>query len=182
MNKLVKVVAGVFSLIFGFCYAGGVDKPLSLLVERASLMQEVGVCKHKFNSPIYDAAQEIRVLQNAQNLAKENHLEMSTFLTFIQLQMDLSKQIEDFYWRNATEQELKQQSSDCLANYRDKVKKVDEQLYPAISKNIKAIRKDKKLILKLSELVKKQNIQGIPQDPSYLVLLANSLQNIKKAK
>nr|MCX3330429.1 hypothetical protein [Bacillus pacificus] len=74
------------------------------------------------------------------------------------------------------------QSSDCLANYRDKVKKVDEQLYPAISKNIKAIRKDKKLILKLSELVKKQNIQGIPQDPSYLVLLANSLQNIKKAK
>ncbi|MDE5007336.1 chorismate mutase, partial [Francisella tularensis subsp. holarctica] len=32
------------------------------------------------------------------------------------------------------------------------------------------------------ELVKKQNIQGIPQDPSYLVLLANRLQNIKKAK
>ncbi|MDE5031994.1 chorismate mutase, partial [Francisella tularensis subsp. holarctica] len=55
-------------------------------------------------------------------------------------------------------------------------------LYPAISKNIKAIRKDKKLILKLSELVKKQKIQGIPQDPSYVVLLANSLQNIKKAK
>ncbi|MDE5033923.1 chorismate mutase, partial [Francisella tularensis subsp. holarctica] len=76
----------------------------------------------------------------------------------IQLQMDLSKLIEDFYWRNATEQELKHQSSDCLANYRDKVKKVDEQLYPAIRKNIKAIRKDKKLILKLSELVKKQNI------------------------
>ncbi|MDE5037757.1 chorismate mutase, partial [Francisella tularensis] len=62
MNKLVKVVAGVFSLRFGFCYAGGVDKPLSLLVERASLMQEVGVCNHKFNSPIYDTAQEIRVL------------------------------------------------------------------------------------------------------------------------
>ncbi|MDE4980585.1 chorismate mutase, partial [Francisella tularensis subsp. holarctica] len=76
---------------------------LSLLVERASLMQEVGVCKHKYNSPIYDTAQEIRVLQNAQNLAKENQLEMNTFLTFIQLQMDLYKQIEDFYWRNATE-------------------------------------------------------------------------------
>ncbi|MBD5784342.1 chorismate mutase, partial [Francisella tularensis] len=58
MNKLVKVVAGVFSLIFGFCYAGEVDKPLSLLVERASLMQEVGVFKHKFNSHIYDTAQE----------------------------------------------------------------------------------------------------------------------------
>ncbi|MDE5002800.1 chorismate mutase, partial [Francisella tularensis subsp. holarctica] len=85
--------------------------------------------------PSYDTAQEIRVLQNAQNLAKENHLEMNTFLTFIQLQRDLSKQIEDFYWRNATEQELKQQSSECLANYSDKVKKVEEQLYPAIRKN-----------------------------------------------
>ena len=51
------------------------------------------MCKHKLNSPIYDAAQEIRVLQNAQNLAKENHLEMNSFLTFIQLQMYLSKQI-----------------------------------------------------------------------------------------
>ncbi|APC90757.1 MULTISPECIES: chorismate mutase [Francisella] len=180
MNKLLKV-AGVFSLMVGFCYAG-VDKPLGLLVERAALMQGVGVCKHKLNSPIYDAAQEIRVLQNAQNLAKENHLEMNSFLTFIQLQMDLSKQIEDYYWNNATQQQLEQQSSDCLANYRDKIKKVDEQLYPAISKNIKAIREDKELVIKLSELVKKQNIQGIPQDPNYLDLLASSLQNIKKAK
>ncbi|APD49664.1 chorismate mutase [Francisella hispaniensis] len=181
MNKLVKVVAGVFSLMFGFCYAG-VDKPLGLLVERAALMQGVGVCKHKFNSPIYDAAQEIRVLQNAQNLAKENHLETNSFLAFIQIQMDLSKQIEDYYWNNATQQQLEQQSTDCLVNYRDKVKKVDEQLYPAISKNIKAIRKDKRLNVKLGELVKKQNIQGIPQDPNYIDLLANSLQSIKKAK
>ena len=119
--------------------------------------------KHKLNSPIYDVAQEIRVLQNAQNLAKENHLEMNSFLTFIQLQMDLSKKIEDYYWKNATQQQLEQQSSDCLANYRDKIKKVDEQLYPAISKSIKAIIKDKELVTRLSELVKKKNIQGIPK-------------------
>ena len=36
MNKLLKV-AGVFSLMVGFCYAG-VDRSLGLLVERAALM------------------------------------------------------------------------------------------------------------------------------------------------
>lgn len=45
MKKLLKV-ARVFSLMVGLCYAG-VDKPLGLLVERAALMQGVGVCKHK---------------------------------------------------------------------------------------------------------------------------------------
>ena len=36
--------------------------------------------------------------------------------------------------------------------------------------------------MKLSEPVKKKNIQGIPQDPNYLDLLASSLQNVKKAR
>ena len=36
MNKLLKV-AGIFSLMVGFFYAG-FDKPLGLLVERAALM------------------------------------------------------------------------------------------------------------------------------------------------
>ncbi|WP_395166558.1 chorismate mutase [Francisella salimarina] len=177
MTKLLKIIA-LLAVMVGASYAS-VEKPLNLLVERASLMQGVGICKHKLNSPLYDADQELRVLQNAQALAKKNHLESNSFLIFIQLQMDLSKQIEDYYAKNATQQQLEQQSSDCLSIYRDKIKKVDEQLYPAISQNINEINKDKDLTTKLSEFVKKQNIKGIPQDPSYLELLANSLQSIK---
>ena len=77
--------------------------------------------------------------------------------------MDLSKKIEDYYWKNATQQQLEQQISGCLANYCDKIKKVDEQLYTAISKSIKAIIKDKELVMKLSKLIKKKNIKGIPK-------------------
>jgi chorismate mutase len=178
MNKLFQIII-LFSITLGFCYAG-VNKPLKLLVERAALMQDVGICKFKFKSSIYAAAQEIKVLKNAQSLAKANHLEINSFLTFIQLQMDLSKQIEDYYWRNATQQQLNQQGSDCLTKYRDSIKKIDEQLYPQISKNIEAIKKNKDLALKISELIKKQGIKGIPQDPDYINLLANSLQNLKK--
>ncbi|MED7788042.1 chorismate mutase [Francisella sp. 19X1-34] len=180
MKKLTKILA-LSSIALGVCYAG-VDKPLNLLVQRAALMQGVGICKSKIKGSIYDANQEIRVLQNAEKLAKQNKLEKSSFLTFIQLQMDLSKQIENYYLNNATQQQLEQQSSDCLTSYRDKIKKVDAQLYPAISKNIKSIHKDKKLESQLKKLVKKQNIKGIPQDPDYLDLIANSLQAIKKSK
>ncbi|MED7819134.1 MULTISPECIES: chorismate mutase [unclassified Francisella] len=180
MNKLTKILV-IFFVMFGFCYAS-VDQPLKLLVQRAALMQGVGICKSKLKGSIYDANQEISVLQNAKALAKQNNLEENSFLTFIQLQMDLSKQIENYYLNNATKQQLEQQSTDCLTNYRDKIKKVDAQLYPAISENIKSIRKDKKLASQISELVKKQNIKGIPQDPNYLDLVAYSLQNIKKAK
>lgn len=84
--------------------------------------------------------------------------------------------------KNATQQQLEEQSSDCLSIYRDKIKKVDEQLYPAISQNINEINKDKDLNKELSELVKKQNIKGIPQNPNYIELLANSLQSIKVAQ
>ncbi|BCD91971.1 chorismate mutase [Francisella halioticida] len=180
MNKSLKILA-LFFVMLSFCYAG-VDKPLDLLMQRAALMQGVGVCKLKLKSHIYDANQEIRVLQIAKKLAKQNELERNSFLTFIQLQMDLSKQIENYYINNATQQQLEQQGSDCLTNYRDKIKKVNVQLYLAISRNIESIKKDKNLVSQLRKLAKKQNIQGIPQDPNYLNLIASSLQNIKKSK
>ncbi|WP_150467801.1 chorismate mutase [Francisella sp. SYW-9] len=180
MEKIIKALI-LFSMLLGVCYAG-VNKPLNLLVQRAELMKGVGICKSKIKGSIYDANQEIRVLQNAAKLAKQNKLEKNSFLIFIQLQMDLSKQIEDYYLNNATQQQLEQQVSDCLTNYRDKIKKVDAQLYPAISKNIKSIHNDKKLASQLRKLVRKQNIKGIPQDPDYLDLIANSLQTIKKTK
>ncbi|QIW09172.1 chorismate mutase [Francisella sp. LA112445] len=178
MKRLIKVLV-LFSMLLGVCYAG-VNKPLNLLVQRAELMKGVGICKSKIKGSIYDASQEVRVLQNAEKLAKQNKLEKNSFLIFIQLQMDLSKQIENYYLNNATKQQLEQQGSDCLTNYRDKIKKVDEQLYPAISKNITSIHKNKNLESQLKKLVKKQDLKGIPQDPKYLGLIANSLQNIKK--
>ncbi len=178
MDKLIKVLILFFAML-SFCFAG-INKPLNLLVQRAALMQGVGVCKAKLKSSIYDANQEIRVLQNAKKLAKQNKLEEGSFLVFIQLQMDLSKQIEDYYLNNATQQQLDQQGSDCLTNYRDKIKKVDAKLYPAISKNIESIKKDKNLTSQLKKLVKKQNIKGVPQNPDYLGLVSNSLQNIQK--
>lgn len=53
-----------------------------------------------------------------------------------------------------------------------------------ISKSVKVIVKDKELVTKLSELVKKAKYSQhyIPQDQNYLNLLSSSLQNILKAK
>lgn len=177
MNKS-KIVLLMLFLSFSLSNAD-IYKPVSLLVKRAELMQKVGTCKKKVSSPLYDAGQELRVLQNAKQLANANNLETSSFLVFVQLQMDLSKQIENYYWANVTNKQLGSIDSNCLSIYRDKVKKVDEKLYPAISKNINAIKDDKHLYSRLSKLIKKQKIQGVPQDPDYIKLLTKSLQNIK---
>lgn len=178
--KKIKIIFPLLLLSFGLSNAG-VHEPISLLVKRAKLMQGVGVCKKKLNSSLYDAEQELRVLQNAKQLAKTNNLDISSFLVFIQLQMDLSKQIENYYWVDATSEQLDNLDPNCLTIYRDKIKKVDEKLYPAISENTDALSKDKHLYSQISRLIKKQKIQGVPQDPDYIKLLVASLQNIKVA-
>ena len=180
MNKLPGIIA-LFLVVTNFCYAE-INTPPKLLVERASLMQGVGICKAKFKSPIYDSAQELRVLQNAENLAEINNLDKATFLIFIQFQMDLSKQIEDYYWKNATPKQIEQEKAGCLADYRNKITEVDKKLYSAISENLELIKKDREIDLQLKKLVEKANIKGIPQDIDYISLLASSLQNIKFVK
>lgn len=180
MKKIISITALLFVLL-GMGNAS-IDNTLKLLADRAKLMKGVGICKLKTKGSIYDADQEIRVLQNAEVLAKSNDLERNSFLEFIQLQMDLSKQIESYYSDKATQKQIESMSSNCLTEYRDKIKKIDEQLYPVISKNIRAIKKDKKLTSQLREIVKEEGIKGIPQDPDYLDLIANSLQKIKKVK
>lgn len=177
MSKLLKILMPLI-VLFGASYAS-VDKPLKLIVQRAELMQGIGLCKLQTDSSIYDSAQERKVLQTAENIAKANHFDEKTFLIFIQLQMDLSKQIEAYYWQLGSKEQINSQTIDCLASYRVKIKNIDEQLYTSIGDNLQELQRDDRLVTKLEELVKEQQIKGIPQNPNYLDLIAQSLHQLR---
>ncbi|AXA33182.1 chorismate mutase [Francisella adeliensis] len=175
--KLFKTVILAF-VVIGVSYAGD-EQTIRLIMQRAKLMEGIGVCKLKLNSSLYDAEQEVKVLQNAESIAKKYNLGLDSLLVFIQLQMDLSKQIENYYVINTSKEEANKQSDKCLLEYRDKIKSIDIKLYPSIAKNLSSLVKDKNLRLNLYELSQKNKIKGIPGEPDYLGLISLSIKNIK---
>ena len=106
--------------------------------------------------------------------------------------MDLSKQIEDYWishWNSKINinDQSNNNDTDCLSNLRLKIQKIDENLYPDISKNLSKIEDipSKTLVHKLNKYFissKGNRMKGIPEHPDYLGLMATSLKQIQKIK
>jgi chorismate mutase len=190
MFKLFSLTLLSSVFITGYT-ASPLDTIINLMAKRASLMKNVASCKWHINNQVsaYSAKQEVAVLQNAKEVAHENNLNVNSLLIFIQMQMDLSKQVEAYWISHWNSSNINNQSNkydlDCLSNLRLKIQKIDEKLYPMISRNLAKIKiiPSNILVEKLNEYFinsKGKRIKGIPEKPDYLGLIATSLKGIQK--
>ena len=177
IKKSLMMAAVITSGAYGMnCENTKVQTVFNLISSRASLMQSVAADKYTQNKAPYAAAQEIKVLNHIEKIAEAQKLPLYPLLTFAQIQMDFSKQIEQ-YWLDTWHKDPQSfnKNHDSLETIRQKITLIDQKLYPAIKAAIPELRSCP--ISKLSTLFDQSmsNISGIPTKPNYNQIMIHAL-------
>lgn len=178
-----KILVGLIASIVvtnSFADCSDYNQLLNSIAKRTSYMQAVAANKYLTipQGNIYDAPQELKVLQNAQQQAHQLQLESNTLLQFTQIQMDLSKQIQAYwfnYWQKNPQFAPKPGQYPDLVTVRSQIKTIDEQIYPQLAGLIKVHSEcpTTQLGSNMSKLF--DSITGIPHAPDFGSLVANSV-------
>jgi len=159
----------------------------ALIVKRASYMKDVAATKYKMAKgsfvSLYDGDRELRVLKDASTKARGLNVSVSGLLCFVQLQMDLSKQIQAYWvqqWRAGSQARPLKVST--LASLRKKISEVDEQLYPSLMSALPALSRCsyKEVHAIVEEKFKSSSMFSDKYQSYFPDMLAFSLQAIPK--
>lgn len=77
-----------------------------LIYQRERLMKDVAAHKYLNNNPLFDASQELRVLRKAIQNSHHHQLPAVEVTLYAQILMDISKQIQAYYWIQWQQQQL----------------------------------------------------------------------------
>ena len=170
------------------CHTQLLQQPIQLMAQRAQIMKQVAAYKW-YNAPnhqatAYSAGQEVKVLQGTQALAKQLRLPTWALLVFVQIQMDLSKQIEAHwiqYWNlpsTPSDQKPTAKTLVDLSQLRQQITKIDSQLYPTISHAFSAI--DDCSVHQMYPVYQLYfgKIAGIPTQPNYGKVYLQALKGL----
>lgn len=171
------------------CDMNNANKVFQLMGKRASYMESVAAYKFFEKGNVYDSVQEISVLNNTQILANTYGLNRQSLLNFTQIQMDLSKQIEQYwikYWQLNPSRQPDKKSIIPLAQLRQQIKVIDNQLYPAIKLAEPSFNLCNQATLQQSFKSAFESVEGIPgpsaKNPTsvnFLDVMFNGVINVK---
>ncbi len=158
------------------CQTDTLKTVFKFVADRAQLMKFVAADKYEQKKPAYAAAQEIKVLNRVEQIAKDQGLPVYPLLIFAQVQMDLSKYIEE-YWLDQWRKDPASYQPDkmSLAQLRNEIGQIDAKLYPAIKDALESLKRcslstSSKLFLEAMKPVK-----GVPQEPDYTQIMLQAL-------
>lgn len=190
INKLKKVKKVCFMAVAltGVSHAADCDsskltKAFNLIAERAQVMQLVAADKYSDKTSIYAPARELHVLQNVQTIANKENLPLYPTLAFTQLQMDMSKFIEQ-YWLDkwlADPKSFNHKDLD-LSKLRTTISAVDESLYPTIKEALPSLKRCSLAISSKAFKEAMSKVQGVPSNPDYVNMMLASLMAISQAQ
>ncbi|WP_440617017.1 chorismate mutase [Cysteiniphilum sp. 6C5] len=165
------------------CDSSKLTNAFNLIAKRAEVMQLVAADKYSAKTNIYAPAREIKVLQNVQAIAKKEGLPLYPTLMFSQLQMDMSKFIEQYWLDKWISYPKSFDHKDLdLTKLRATISSVDKSLYPAIKEALPSL---KRCSLAISSKAFKQamnKVQGVPSSPDYVNMMLASLVAISQAQ
>ncbi|WP_440683627.1 hypothetical protein [Cysteiniphilum halobium] len=165
------------------CDISKLTNVFNFIAKRAEVMQLIAADKYSDKTSIYAPAREIQVLQNIQTIANKEKLPLYPTLTFTQLQMDMSKFIEQ-YWLSkwlADPKSFNHKDLD-LTKLRATISKVDKSLYPAIKEALPSLKRCSLAISSKAFKEAMHNVEGVPSNPDYVNMMLASLVAISQAQ
>ena len=114
-----------FSLVAKNNQADNTKKILDLMHEREAVMKDVAAYKFKKNISVYSASRENSILQEVKikNLKKRLR-----YMTYLQVSMDASKQIESYWIHYWSQKGIKPQPHKNLKQIRNEINRIDKKL------------------------------------------------------
>lgn len=152
-----------------------------LMSRRAALLKGVAANKYQLGHNIYDASQELNVLQQVDKLAVKLDVERYSLLQYAQLQMDMAKHIEQYWlnlWQSNPLLAPKANQYQDLAEVRQQIQALDQQIYPNLAQAIKS-NSCTSIEIQTEFATSFKLVQGIPVAPDFSKLLVNSILAIK---
>lgn len=137
----IKIVLSFIVMFVSIvCYADCTEYQalFNLMSHRADLLKDVAANKYCAQQSVYDAKQELAVLNRVACVATDLNLDSENVMLFAQIQMDMSKQIEQNYlnlWQ--VKPELVPKNYMSLVELRQKIGDIDQQLYFVLASLIK---------------------------------------------
>ncbi|GGF87569.1 chorismate mutase [Cysteiniphilum litorale] len=165
------------------CDSSKLTNAFNLIAKRAEVMQLVAADKYSDKTSIYAPAREIQVLQNVQAIANKENLPLYPTLMFSQLQMDMSKFIEQ-YWLDkwlADPKSFDHKDLD-LTKLRATISSVDKSLYPAIKDALPSLKRCSLAISSKAFKAAMNKVEGVPSNPDYVNMMLASLVAISQAQ
>lgn len=165
------------------CNTKSLDSMFNLMAKRNSLMMGVAAYKYIKKSSVYDAKQELGVLQNSLNIADTYQLNADKLMVFIQIQMDISKQIQTQlieHWKTVPADAPDPAITPDLTTLRSQIAAIDAKLYPQIANNVSNLKQCSQSTILKQYTKAMQDIKGIPSDPDYNLIVIAALKNITK--
>jgi chorismate mutase-like protein len=154
-----------------------------LIAQRAQVMQLVAADKFIKKSGIYAPDRELQVLQHVKIIADKEMLPAYPTLVFTQIQMDMSKFIEQYWlakW-SADAKSFNQKDVD-LTKLRAVISQIDDKLYPAIKMALPSLQRCSLTISSKSFEEAMAQVEGVPSNPDYASMILASLVAISQAQ
>ncbi len=183
------ILVFISSYSFADCNLKNLQITAEIIAQRENLMQYVAANKWLSNKTqsvtAYNAQQEIAVLTQIYNNAKQYKLAPYSTMLFSQILMDVSKQIEAYwltYWNNsATSLSVKphQKPLVSLKQLRSQIKSIDKQLLLLFTQHAANLPQCSASQIQNAFNKALKPIKGIPQQPSFINLLAAAFSQVK---
>ena len=184
MKKILLVLLTfcIFNLSFADCNLNKLDKLTHALAKRAKIMKSVAEFKYykNYNATVYDSKRELIILRKASKISQQYDLPEAQLLNFIQIQMDISKHIEQYWINKLKDKNVEIKNPPTLRELRKEIGKIDSKLYIKIKNNISNIKQCSVAQIKdsLEYEINKKNIEAIPTNPNFLLISASSIKNL----
>lgn len=153
--------------------------------QRAYLLKDITANKYHTNPKqgVFNSDQELKILKNVISFAKKENLEKYSTMQFAQIQMDMSKQVEQYWlnkWFAHSQQAPKIGTYQSLDKLRQQLSDIDKQLYSAIAhaKNVKNQCSSRKIQDEFDESFK-GSVEGIPSSPDFSNMVLHSILQVR---
>lgn len=187
MKKAITFILIIFYAQCGFtnCDITKLTALTTLMANRAKLMKDVAACKwvnaNRHQAIAYDAKQEIFILNSVKQISKIYDLPLQPLLVFTQVQMDISKQIETYWfnlWRlkSSSKTQLPTKKSIVpLSSLREKIIAIDTKFFTILSENKSHLKYCSYTDLNKIMQPKLEKIKGIPKQPNFISMMSFAL-------
>ncbi len=163
------------------CSMARLNPSLQIMAQRAQLMHEVAAYKFVHNLPIYDAKQDLTILQHVNGIAKDKGFDPQSLLIFAQIQMDMSKYIETYwihYWQTHPNDRPNPRRVESSMKMRLQLISIGHKLYPAIKEALPYYHGCTLPQLTMAFNHNFSRIAGVPHNPDYAAIYLSALKNI----
>ena len=146
--------------------------------QRACLIKPISAFKYLNHKSVYAADFELVKLKNAEKFADEFEINPTSLKAFVQIQMNMSKQIEAYWQTYWKKNQITPDTSQSFSELREEITVLDTWIMLQTIKSLKQLHNQNQYQALIKQINLTLNVKGLPQQPNFKLMLLQALLEI----